>query len=158
MAKLRNHLLPNALADSDTNNKSTIQLQHIDQWRGRALHGQLPKLMDELWTNLFRWLQNAYLKPVIESLFLAAQDQVLHTNWLCFHIMRNIDSDLCRRCKMLPELIEHIVAGRPVIAQFIYLNCHNAVASAVHWSICAQYGFPRSLLTVVATPTAAFLR
>jgi len=46
---------------------------------------------------------------------------------------------------MFPELIEHIVAGYPVIAQSIYLDCHNAVASAVHRSICAQYGFPRSL-------------
>ena len=58
--------------------------------------------------------------------------------------MKNNNSDLCRRCKMFPETIEHIVAGCPVIAQSIYLDRHNAVASAVHWSLCAQYGFPRS--------------
>jgi len=59
-------------------------------------------------------------------------------------MMRNIDSDLCRRCKTFPETTEHIVTGCPVIAQSIYLDCHNAVALAVHWSLCAQYGFPRS--------------
>ena len=87
MAKVRNHLLPNVLADSGTISKSTIQLQHIDQWRGNALHGQWSKLMDELRADLFRWLQNAHLKPVIESLLVVAQDQALHTNWLGFHIM-----------------------------------------------------------------------
>jgi len=67
MPKVRNHSLPNALADSDTISKLIIQLQHINQWRGKALHGQWPKLMDELCADSFRWLQNAYLKPVIES-------------------------------------------------------------------------------------------
>ena len=144
MARVSNHLLPNVLADSGTISKSTIQLQHIDQWRGKALHGQWPELMDELRADSFRWLQNAHLKSVIESLLVAAQDQALHTNWLGFHIMKNINSDLCRRCKMFPETIEHIVAGCPVIAQSIYLDRHNAVVSGVHWSPCAQYGFPQS--------------
>ena len=45
--------------------------------------------MDELRANSFHWLQNAHLKPVIESLFVAAQDQALHINWLGFHIMKN---------------------------------------------------------------------
>jgi len=46
---------------------------------------------------------------------------------------------------MFPETIEQIVAGCPAIAaQSIYLDRDNAVASAVHWSLCAQYGFPRS--------------
>ena len=82
--------------------------------------------------------------PILRLLLVAAQDQALHTNWLGFHIMRNIDSDLCRRCKMFLETIEHNVAGCPVIAQSIYLDRHNAVASAVHWNLCAQYGFPQS--------------
>ena len=47
------------MADSGTISKSTIQLQHIDQWTGKALHGQWHKLMDELRADLFRWLQNA---------------------------------------------------------------------------------------------------
>ena len=78
---------------------------------------------------------------MIESLLVVAQDQALHTNWLGFHIMKSINSDLCRRSRMFPETTEHIVAGCPVIAQSIYLDCHNAVALAVHWNLCAQYGF-----------------
>ena len=55
-----------------------------------------------------------------------------------------ISSDLCRRCKVYPETIEHIVAGCPSIAQSIYLDRHNVVTSAVHWSLCAFCGFSRS--------------
>ena len=32
------------MADSGTISKSTIQLQYIDQWRGKALHGQWPNV------------------------------------------------------------------------------------------------------------------
>ena len=100
---------------------SQLYFCNTDQWRGKALHGQWPKLMDELWGDSFRWLQNAYRKPVTESLLVAAQDQVLNMNWLGFHnIMRNKNIDLCRRCKMFLETIKHIVAGCPVIAQSIY--------------------------------------
>jgi len=96
--------------------------------------------MDELQADSFRWLQNAYLKPVTESLLVAAQDQALNMNWLGFHnIMRNINSDLYRRCKMFPETIEHIVAGCPVIAQSIYLDCHNTVALTVHCVHCGAF-------------------
>jgi len=52
---------------------------------------------------------------------------------------------------MYPETIEYIVAGCPVIAQSVYLGCHNAMASAVHWSLCALCGFPRSLSIFLET-------
>ena len=53
-----------------------------------------------------------------------------------------IISDLCRRCRQFPETIEHIVVGCP--AQTIYLERHNAVASAVHWCLCGNCDFPCS--------------
>ena len=105
-----------------------------------SLHGQWPKLMDELHADSFRWLQNAHLKPVAESLLIAAQDQALNTNWLSFHILRTLSSEFCRRCKMYPETIDSCC---PVIVQSVYLDRHNAVASAVHWSLCALFEFPR---------------
>ena len=77
--------------------------------------------MDELRADSFCWLQNAYLKPVTESVLVAAQDQALNTNWLGFISWETFNNDLCR-CKMFPETIEHIVAGCPAIAQSIYLD------------------------------------
>jgi len=43
---------------------------------------------------------------------------------------------------MYPETIECIVAGCPVIAQSVYLDCYNVVASAVHWSLVPYVDFP----------------
>jgi len=72
---------------------------------------------------------------------VAAQDQALCTNWLRHHIWRTIPSDHCRRCDQFAESVEHIVAGCPVLAQSIYLDRHNAVASAIHWSLWGFCGF-----------------
>ena len=130
MAKVRDHLLHKV--GCDTISKSTILSNHVEQWRSKALHGQWPKLMEELTADSFHWLKNALLEPVTEALLVAAQDQALNTNWLSFHIHGTVSSDLCRRCRMFPETIEHIIAGCPSIAQSIYLDRHNAVTSAVH--------------------------
>jgi len=39
--------------------------------------------------------------------------------------------------------VEHIVPGCPVLAQAIYQNRHNAVASPITWSLCNSCGFLR---------------
>ena len=82
MAKVRDHLLLNV--GCDTISKSTMLSNHVEQWRGKALHGQWPNLMEELAADSFRWLQNAFLEPVTGALLVAAQDQALNTNWLSF--------------------------------------------------------------------------
>ena len=142
--KVRDHLLHKV--GCDTISKSTILSNHVKQWRSKALHGQWPKLMKELDADSFHWLKNTFLEPVTDALLVAAQDQALNTNcnWLSFHIHDTVSSDLSRRCRMFPETTEHIIAGCLSIAQSIYLDHHNAVTSAVHWSLCALYGFTRS--------------
>ena len=92
---------------------------HFEQWQHKSLHGQWPQRMT---ADSFQWLQSAHLKPVTEALITAAQDQALYTLWLGYHILRTIDSDLCRRCGQYPETIEHIVAGCPRMAQSVYLE------------------------------------
>ena len=87
---------------------------------------------------------NAHLKPVSEALISAAQDQALKTHWLGFHILGTSSTDLFRKCQVFPEIIEHIVAGCPSVAQTIYLERHNAVISAVHWNLCGVCGFAHS--------------
>ena len=109
----------------------------------KALRGQWPGLLLERSVQSFAWLGKAHLNPVTEALIMAAQDQALCTNWLKHHIWRTIPSDHCRRCGQFAESVEHIVAGCPVLAQTVYLNRHNAVASAIHWSLCNSCGFLR---------------
>jgi len=140
MVKISNHLQPIHWQIVTPSANQLYFYNTYRRWRSKALHSQWPKLMDELWADL----QNTHLKPVTEPLLVAAQDQTLNTNWLSFHILRNTNSDLCRRCKMLPDTIEHIVVGCPVITWSLDLYSHNAVASAIHWSLCTCYGFPQS--------------
>ena len=78
MTKVRDHLLHKV--GCDTISKSTILSNHVEQWRSKALHGQWPKLMEELPADSFHWLQNAFLEPVTEALLVAAQNQALNTN------------------------------------------------------------------------------
>ena len=143
MAKIRDFTL---LPDQSPANmsRSTVIAGHRDQWYSKSIHGQWPRLMDQIKADSFSWLQRAHLKPVSEALISAAQDQALKTNWLAFHILGTNSTDLCRKCHQFPETIEHIVAGCPSVAQTIYLERHNAVASAVHWNLCGVCGFIRS--------------
>ena len=117
-SQIRSHLLHKV--GCDTISKSTILSNYVEQWRSKALHGQWPKLMEELAADSFHWLKNALLEPVTEALLVAAQDQALNTNWLSFHIHGRVSSDLCRCYRMLPETIEYIIAGCPSIAQSFF--------------------------------------
>jgi len=125
MGKVRDNLLCNT--SCDVVKKSNVISKHIEQWKNKALHGQWSKLLYELNADLYHWLRNAYLNPVTESLLIAAQDQALNTNWLSCHIHHTVSSDLCKRCRMYPETIEHIIAGCPTMAQTVYLDRYNAV-------------------------------
>ena len=124
--------------------KSTMLAVHREQWHHKSLHGQWPQLMDRLKADSFEWLQSAHLKPVTEALITAAQDQALHTRWLGYHILGSTNSDLYRRCYQFSETIKHIGAGCPAMAQSVYLERHNTVASSVHWNLCYMCGFPCS--------------
>ena len=75
---------------------------------------------------------------------MATQDQALCTNWLRHYIWGTVPTDHCRMCRQFAESVEHIVAGCPMMAQTVYLDRHNAVASAIHWSLCGYCSFPRS--------------
>jgi len=124
--------------------RSTINKSHRDQWYNKSIHGQWPKLVEELQADASSWLQRAHLKSVTEAMITAAQDQALNTHWLGYHILGTSNSDLCRRCHQFSETIEHVVAGCPSLAQTVYLDRHNAVTSAVHWNLCGLCGFERS--------------
>ena len=91
-----------------------------------------------------RWLPTAQLKPPTEALIMAAQGQTINTNWYSHHILKNSPSDKCRLCNEHPETIEHITMGCPKLAQTIYLDRHNVVASTLHWSLYKHMNFERA--------------
>jgi len=53
MEKVKDHLFCNA--SFEIVNKSTVLSKHVEQRKSKALHGQWPKLMEELAADSFRW-------------------------------------------------------------------------------------------------------
>ena len=82
------------------------------------------------------------MKPATEALITAAQDQALKTKWYQTNIIKTATDDLCRRCGKFKETVAHIVSGCPELAQGVYLNRHNAVASYIHWKLCKLVDLP----------------
>uniref|UniRef100_H3ARW9 Reverse transcriptase zinc-binding domain-containing protein n=1 Tax=Latimeria chalumnae TaxID=7897 RepID=H3ARW9_LATCH len=117
---------------------------HLMKWEAKAIHGKWTKLLKIVDEDSSKWLRTAHLKPPTEALIIAAQDQALHTNWLGHYVLRTGETtDKCRRCKIFAETVMHIVSGCPMLAQGVYCERHNQVASALHWDFCGQYQLPR---------------
>ena len=62
---------------------------------------------DQCWT----WLQNGDLKRGTESLIAAAQNQSIGTNLVKAKIEKSQGHSLCRVCRKVDEIIDHIVSG-----------------------------------------------
>uniref|UniRef100_H3A7M9 Uncharacterized protein n=1 Tax=Latimeria chalumnae TaxID=7897 RepID=H3A7M9_LATCH len=116
---------------------------HLIKWKAKALHGKWAKLLKIVDEDSSKWL-TAYLKPSTEALIIAAQDQVLHTNWLGHYVLKTGETtDKYRRYKTFAETVMHIVSSCPMVAQGVYHERCNQVASALHWDFCGQYLLPR---------------
>ncbi|XP_063687998.1 uncharacterized protein LOC134821231 [Bolinopsis microptera] len=111
------------------------------------MHGQFPRQMMGIADPLtsWNWLTQQDLKKETEGLLIAAQDQALRTNYVKHRIDKTPGSSpLCRLCRNHYETIDHILSGCPKLSQTEYKCRHDKVAAALHWSLCKEYGFPRS--------------
>ena len=122
-------------------------LQHI-MHSGTTNHFmamQWPQLMDRnrFKADSFERLQSIHLKPLIEALIIATQDQALHSHWLGYHILWSTNGDLCRRYCQFLENIKHKLLSLTALwlAQSVCLERHYIVPSAVHWNLCHMCSF-----------------
>jgi hypothetical protein len=110
-------------------------------WIEKKMYGQynrdLRKEVDRERT--WWWLKKGDLKPETEVLLCAAQEQALRTNYVKFHIDRNVESPLCRLCGEKGEHITHLISECKKLAQKEYKRRHDNVASIVHWKLCGLY-------------------
>ena len=124
--------------------KKAMEEKRENNWKQKKLHGVWNKHINEYDQQTNYWLQKSNLKPATESLILAAQDQALRTNWYNSEILKTSADPLCRRCKLYPETVAHIVSGCPELAQGVYLQRHNTVASFLHWTMCGNENLDRN--------------
>ena len=130
----------------------TIETKRKAQWNEKKIHGLWPKNLDKYSKQTNLWLQKSNLKPSSESLITAAQDQAIRTKWYESNILKTTSDETCRRCGEFRETVEHIVSGCPELAQGVYLNRHNTIASYIHWWLCHREGLPCSKAWYDHTP------
>ena len=114
--------------------KKNIQDKRIKKWNEKRMYGQFlrdtsAKVDKEL---SWRWLRKGDLKIQTESLLCAAQEQVLRTNYLKFHIDKTANSSLCRICGNKGETVPHIICECEKLAQKEYKKRHDNVARRLH--------------------------
>lgn len=111
--------------------------QKIEDWALKALHGKYYHTLsnqnvDQKMSN--KWLTNGSIYAESEGLMFAIQDEVLPTRNYIKYIIKESSAheDVCRRCGMRGETIDHIISGCPTLAQSDYLKRHNNVAKIIH--------------------------
>lgn len=116
----------------------------VEEWSSKALHGRYPSCLKKQEINKkesLTYLIAGYLFPGTEGRLLAIQDQVMPTRAYQRSIAKlNIPSDLCRKCSMAPETIQHITSSCPVLAPRDYLDRHNSMAKIYHQQIALKLG------------------
>ena len=84
------------------------------------------------------------LKIPSEALICSAQEQAISTNYVKYHIDKNVDSPSCRMCGETGETISHIVRKCSKLTQEEYKRRHGNVARMVHWKLCEKSSLEKS--------------
>ena len=125
--------------------KERMQVEKLEEIKRKPLHGQFLRNMEKAGISKemsVSWLNCSGLKGEIESLIIAAQDQVLKTRYYQKHILKQDVSSTCRLCHRSEEHIGHIIAGCQMLAPTEYTERHNKVAAYIHWKICKNFDVP----------------
>ena len=67
-----------------------------------------------------------------EALICSAQEQALRTNYIKFHIDKNVESPMCGMCREKGESVNHLTSECSKLAQREYKRRHDNVALYVH--------------------------
>ena len=88
------------------NMKESIAKKTEERWHGKRIHGQLPRILDEKLVDIeqsHRWLKFGDIKEETESTIVAAQDQVISTNYFKNKILKEEIESKCRLCKNMKK-------------------------------------------------------
>ena len=92
--------------------KRTNKEGRLEDWEEKVLHGQYLRQTKEVKSDqCWAWLQNGDLKRETESLTVAAQNQSIRTNLVQAKIDKSQGDSLCRVCRKVDEIIDHIVVA-----------------------------------------------
>lgn len=136
---------PLSLNQLDFQPSTRTELQRIEAWKAKALHGRHP---EDLSANAVdveasnAWLTEGQLFPETEGFMVAIQDQVIPTRNYLKHIVKDpsIENDKCRHGCQATENIQHITSGCQFLASTDYVARHDAVGKIIHQELALKYG------------------
>ena len=76
-----------------------------------------------------------------KSLIVAAQNQSGRTNLVKANIDKSQGESLCRVCRKVDEIIDHIVNGCSKLAQKEHKRRHDNLGKIVHWKLARKSNF-----------------
>lgn len=120
----------------------TTRPQNRTLWTEQVLHGKFPRSLES--ENIdkrasLHWLESGYLYPETEGFLMAIQDRVMRTRNYEKHCLKLEVEDKCRKCGVVGESIEHIIAGCPALSDNAYLGRHNQVAKIIHQQLTLKH-------------------
>ena len=87
------------------------------------------------------WLRKGNLKREIESLLIAAQNNVIKTNPIKVRIDKTQQNSRCRLWGDRDETINHILNKCSKLAQKEYKTWHDCVGKMIHRDLCRKFEF-----------------
>ncbi|XP_055527339.1 uncharacterized protein LOC129719956 [Wyeomyia smithii] len=115
--------------------------EKVASWKQKELHGTHPHQLEQAQIDKVAsntWLVRGELFSETESFMVAIQDRVVATKNYRRYILHENVEDRCRKCNLVGESIEHVVAGCQALAEIAYLGRHNAVAKIVHQQLALK--------------------
>ncbi|XP_030747235.1 uncharacterized protein LOC115875843 [Sitophilus oryzae] len=115
--------------------------ERVAGWKKGALHGRYPKSLQSEGIDLhssLAWLKDGKLFPETEGFMMAIQDGVMRTRNYEKNILKQDVVDVCRKCSMRGETIEHITSGCSTLADNAYLGRHNQLAKIIHQQLAIK--------------------
>ena len=116
--------------------------KRLEDWYEKVLHGQYLRQTtegrsDQCWA----WLKNGDFKREIESLIVALQNQSIRTKLVKARIDKSQGDSLCRVCRKVEEIVDHIVSGCSKLAQKECKRRHDNLGKIVHWKLARKGNF-----------------
>lgn len=119
-----------------------------ERWAEKSLHGRHLAIVQSRHVSRelsYKWLRLGYLFPETEGYLISIQDQVVATRNYQRYIIKDpqVKNDMCRKCHLFQETIDHITGGCKLLAATDYTQRHNNVAKIIHQALLQKYGMLR---------------
>ncbi|XP_063891684.1 uncharacterized protein LOC135117143 [Helicoverpa armigera] len=130
--------------DTQHNNTTDPQIQKIEDWKKKVLHGRHPHDLEQPHIDTIasnKWLKIGNLFPETEGFIIAIQDQIINTKNYRKYIIKDptATNDKCRKCHTQPETIQHITGACTTLTQTDYTHRHNQVANIIHQKLALKH-------------------